>query len=251
MISFYYLNSKKIKNISMFNVLQNNCFIQHTGNSHSEMHDDSTFIMRGKYKENKPWKDGVIYKGWERPVKKKENGPLLTLYDDSCFTMYNIWEKDVVRVEKFTFELDESDSLLNSSEITMEQLQKSESFLKAQKNKGYYYPADKEYDGVENPNQIEHESGQTTVTITDFICTTCPPDWTPSIEKTEGAPLLEVAENAEVRVTGDISIVANDEGITIKHRKLNADLSDSSDTINFSFEELRKLKQYLTLVPTS
>lgn len=64
-------------------------FTQMTGNSHSELHDDSTVIMRGKLKEGlPPWKDYYlennvkVYNEWGyRPFSVRDNGPLVGLYD--------------------------------------------------------------------------------------------------------------------------------------------------------------------------
>lgn len=77
--------------------MSNNSFTQMTGESHSEMHDDSIFIMRGVpldyYKKPtiKPWADGN-FMGWTRPIEKRGNGPVTELYDKSQILIRGKWD---------------------------------------------------------------------------------------------------------------------------------------------------------------
>lgn len=149
-------------------LLLGNIFQQMTGNAHSEIHDNSKFIMRGP--SEVPWvgeDNGHCGENWITPIKPT-NSPVLGLYDVSQFIMRGKWE---------------------------------------------YNEEDK------------------------------PIDWNPTIEKIEGQPLLEIIENAEVRITGnsvlkmnDFSIEATSEGISF---------GSGEDSVIFSIEELKKLKTFL------
>lgn len=275
-----YINISSDNGMKNVILIHNDSFIHHSGSSHEELHDCSTFIMRGPIdkttapilpknypnKRSKPWQDyyadedGVEEQS-RRPMKPRTErgkvGPLNSMYDESIFFMRGKWdlEKDVIKAEKVSFTLSEDSSLRNDSEITMDKLKEDSDFKNWQQQTQQFYDADLEYtdfDFTGETNQVSINSATGEVTIQNYIFTTCPPNWSAEVLKREDSPLLEVSENAEVRVKGDIAIFVDDSGITIKHKNLETeDLADSSDSIQFIFEELKKLKQYLTNVPTS
>ena len=243
-------------------ILTDNIFVQMSAKAHTEMHDDSTVVMRGPWLEtlsnsldgivtkvkNKPWKDCGAYEGWRRPVSIK-NGPLDSMYDQSGFMMRGVWdlEKDVNREEEVTIILDQDkdSQIINSTnDLTIEELVKSETFKEWQKENNKYYEEGLKYnwpdDATEEKlNDIIHDFGSTEVTIKNYIFTTCPPDWKPFIDKVEDSPLLQITDNADVRVSDNVSIMADKTGIEIKSDNTKA--NGESKTIKFTFEQLEKL----------
>lgn len=151
-----------------------NVFNQMTGNSHSEIHDNSKFIMRGPLNGLTPWQDGIRNghnnEDWIRPIKPN-NSPVFGMYDTSQFIMRGIWNID---------------------------------------------PETK------------------------------PEDWDENIKKIDGQPLMEIIENAEVRITGesvfkmtDFIIEATSEGISFSD-------GTEDNTVSFSISELKELKKFLS-----
>lgn len=246
--------------------IQNNSFIQHSGNSHEEVHDASTIIMRGKINSNRnfmnrkhPWED--YYEGAEefrRPVMPRDNGPLNSMYDESVFYMRGVWnlEKEGFKQETVTLTLnDENDGeIINGSEApTIDELaEKSQTFKNWQKQQGKYYDK-KVSDDYPSPegqtkNEIEYEVGSTTLTIKNYIYTTCPPDWTAEIPRKPDSPLLELSDNAEVRFSGNIKIQADEKQITFTKQidDPEASLAEDNNSVTFTFDELKQLKSLLS-----
>lgn len=253
-------------------ILTDNIFVQMSAKAHTEMHDESTIVMRGPWGDNKypedyrgdkdklipgtnetkkPWNDGQDYEeGWRRPVPIKK-GPLNSMYDKSGFMMRGHWdlEKDVNRAEEVTITLDaEKDATIvnGSDDLTIDKLAESETFKEWQKENNKYYEKDlvEKYqwpEGTEEgeENEIEHTFGDTEVTIKNYIFTTCPPDWSPFLKKQEDSPLLQITDNADVRVSDNVSITADSTGIEIKSDNTKA--NGESKTIKFTFEQLEKL----------
>lgn len=67
-------------------------FIQHTGNSHQELHDNSRLIMRGP--DTKPWfnryKDEATSSNWGTPVKNAD-GPTFGMYGKPTVVIREDW----------------------------------------------------------------------------------------------------------------------------------------------------------------
>lgn len=254
-------------------ILTDNIFVQMSAKAHTEMHDESTIVMRGPWGDNKypedyrgdkdklipgtnetkkPWNDGQDYEeGWRRPVPIK-NGPLNSMYDKSGFMMRGHWdlEKDINRAEEVTITLDEekdADIVNGSEELNIDKLAESDTFKQWQKDNNQYYEKDlvNKYqwpEGTEEgeKNEIEHQSSSTEVKIKNYIFTTCPPDWSPFLKKQEGSPLLQITDNADVRISDNISITADKTGIEIKQDNTKTNDSESK-TIRFTFEQLERL----------
>lgn len=65
-------------------------FIEHADNTHTEMHDDSIFIMKGRRSgsEDGYGDIGHLNKNWTTPMQNGNDSPVLQLYDSSSFSMY-------------------------------------------------------------------------------------------------------------------------------------------------------------------
>ena len=141
-------------------------FVQHENKIHTELHDNSKIIMRGKARESQfdtsdrevePWNDyraaygstssTHLNKDWSRPMTACDNSPTLQMYDESNFIMRGTWK----------------------------------------------------YDESKKPE-----------------------GWKDHPDKTEGNPLFECYENAEVRI-GSATIKADGEGIEINGIKFTND----------------------------
>lgn len=161
--------------------LTGNIFHQMTGNAHSEIHDNSKFIMRGPIQSSSiyPWNEGFKsddYRGshlgedWTRPIKPT-NSPVLGMYDVAQFMMRGVWNTE---------------------------------------------SEDK------------------------------PLDWNEHLEKIEDQPVVEIIENADIRIYGtselkldSFNIIANSNGITFGD-------GTEENNVTFSISELKKLKSFLT-----
>jgi hypothetical protein len=71
---------------------------------------------------------------------------------------------------------------------------------------------------------------------TKYTVTYSDSNWVPHPEKITGNPVMEIIEDAEVRVTGKGQILVNDEGVTF---------GNASGSVTFSIEELTALKNLL------
>lgn len=146
-----------------------NIFEQMTGNAHSEIHDNSKFIMRGP--SNHPWAgttNGHCNESWVTPIKPTSS-PVLGMYDVSQFIMRGKWE---------------------------------------------YNEEDK------------------------------PEGWNSTIEKIDGQPLLEIIEDAEVRISGNSILKMNDFNIEATSEGIS--FGSGENSVTFSIEELKKLKTFLS-----
>ena len=219
-------------------LLEGSPFIQYTGKAHTEMHEGSIFVMRPTT-YTQPWKDGNYGTQWKRPVAPYSNSPIFGMYEKSQFCMRGIWEEEgkeyigsfylsdensIYFTEKQNFSTDYNtwpeiikekflDSLegmdRNIVEI-IEIIEKEETISGVKK---YSYLAKTKY----------------TVTYSDT-------NWKPHPEKIAGSPVMEIIEDAEVRVTGQGQILVNDEGVTF---------GNASGSVTFSIEELTALKNLL------
>lgn len=238
------------------------------GNAHFESYDDSIFVMRGKTALNKPWLDGDYIghndKNWLSPVKAS-NSPLLGMYDTSQFTMRGVWdtEKDLLI---YTSTITLTDLALDEEFSTIEEMPEDVRrliFMKMNEyslqNKRYptYWGFDNEYDlrtahDEETGDVITeitltlNSSNNYNLTVKNICYTTCPPDWKEHLDKIEDQPVVEIIENADVRIYGnselkltDYSIIANSEGFTFKDNFIGEEVS-------FSISELKELKKLLS-----
>lgn len=233
-----YINIASKNDTDNLNInIHGSSFINTTGNSHIEAHDDSTFIMRGivPLKENgeqKPaWSDGVA--GWIRPIATRENGPGVGYYDKSTFIMRGKWNtEETITQNTSSFTVYDLESFPeNPNDFTEEMMDKYKQALI--KNKQYYI------DGG-TVTYSDKGSGEYLVTVTNANVTDKPTGWDAHPVKIEEQPLVEIIEDAEVRITGnselklnDFSICAGADGITF---------SDGSDSVTFTIAELKALK---------
>lgn len=241
-----------------------NIFEQMTGNAHSEMHDDSCFIMRGTTTKV-PWKEGMkpdqwtkthLDKSWYRPITT-DNGPLFSMYDKSQFIMRGNWdysEEYSIYSSNFTF-IDENIEIAPVSIETMTEETRKKFFNainKTQLDAGEYTLYNNLKDAYDEEtgellttiSSTLNPDGGLSLTISKFKYNSVPENWNESLEKVEGQSLLEVIENAEVRIKGDsvfkmndFSIVATSEGISF---------GNGENSVTFSIEELKKLKTFLS-----
>lgn len=242
------------------------------GNTSFVMHDESSVVMRGPWVEKskslsspeeiikkKPWQDCQNYEGWRRPVSIK-NGPLNSMYDQSGFMMRGVWdtEKDINRLETLTLTLEEEDPIKNETEVDIDKLAStSTTFKKWQKANNTYYEkelVDKYQfpeEESEEKNKIEYESGAATLKITNLIYTTCPPDWKPFVDKIEDSPLVQITDNANIRISENFTMTADNNGITIvvppakqeveEESVMAAEAPEVKKEIKFTYEQLEKL----------
>lgn len=259
----------------------NNSFLQFTGNAHEEVHNNSKIILRGKEKNinTKPWQDGISFgREFVTPVLQTEDSPIIGLYDSSNFIMHGVWDTttDLHNNGKLTFKVSSTDTLANTNEITWDSIKDKQEFKEAQKKEGKYYLSHLEsvtntngYDTDESEIKIvksnsPDEDDNYIITVSNFTYTTRPPDWEAHPKKIENNPLLELFDNAEIRLGGNISIYA-DNYTSEEYKKLEAQNNTTSTTsttqetiitaitfkdknshsVSFSIDELIQLKKLL------
>jgi hypothetical protein len=226
--------------------LTGNIFQQMSGNAHSEIHDDSKLIMRGPLGSNQPWLDGVQYGGhcdrdWRRPILQ-DNSPVLGMYDVSQFIMRGTWNTD-------------DDWTLNNFEITLGDWDAAlplptsvEDLPEEFKQKLFIGNMTKIRDYTDEDGNIltTFTLTGTNLKVANYEYSTKPLDWKEHIDKIEDQPVVEIIENADIRVYGNselklinYSIIANSEGFTFKDNTIGEEVS-------FSISELKELKKLLT-----
>lgn len=170
--------------ISSRNEGQSNIYI--LDNTHTEMRQDSIFSLRGNVQtvekqiqnEDGTFKQVSVTRPWaDYPYKTPIDGSMLTMYDNSIFTMHGIWNSSNV--------YDEDNTLLFSP----------------------------------------------------------PAYWKEHPEKKKDSPLVEIIDNAEIRLYGNISIKANTQNdittITFSGKK-------NEPVVSFTLEELNQLKSLIS-----
>lgn len=229
-------------------VLTGNIFQQMSGNAHSEIHDDSKLIMRGPLSEDKKaWEDGLgeqdnghCGRDWRRPILP-DNSPVFGMYDISQFAMRGVWDLDNIwNTRTTTFYISDWDTTLSTpksmAEIPQEYLQQLAN-----------YNMNKVRDLVDENGNIltQFTVSGTTLEIYNFEYSTMPANWNEHIQKIEDQPVVEIIENADVRIYGNselkltnYSIIANSEGFTFKD-------NNTGDYEIFSMENLKQLKKLL------
>lgn len=99
-------------------ILTDDIFVQMSSKAHVEMHNTSTFVMRGPLDEGKkPWEDAAEYDTeshtWVRPMQIRDKSPLLYLADASGFVMHGKYEyekSDTEPPEWWKSEVDKQDN---------------------------------------------------------------------------------------------------------------------------------------------
>lgn len=241
-----------------------NIFEQMTGNAHSEMHDNSCFIMRGKT-TTVPWAEGMrpstytkthLDKTWRRPIET-EDSPLLSLYDSSQFIMRGRWNysKDFsIYSNTFTF-IDTEISEPPTSIASMAEGTKEKFFntLNESSFSGYGYSR---YNNLRDAYDVEtgellttiitteNADGGFSISVSNFEYNDVPEGWSESLKKIEGQSLLEVVEDAEVRISGNSILKMNDFNIEATSEGIS--FGDGTEKVTFSIEELKKLKTFLS-----
>lgn len=241
-----------------------NIFEQMTGNAHSEMHDNSCFIMRGKT-TTVPWAEGMrpstytkthLDKTWRRPIET-EDSPLLSLYDSSQFIMRGRWNysKDFsIYSNTFTF-IDTEISEAPTSIASMAEATKEKFFntLNESSFSGYGYSR---YNNLRDAYDVEtgellttiitteNADGGFSISVSNFEYNDVPEGWSESLKKIEGQSLLEVVEDAEVRISGNSILKMNDFNIEATSEGIS--FGDGTEKVTFSIEELKKLKTFLS-----
>lgn len=77
--------------------------------------------------------------------------------------------------------------------------------------------------------KTSYGSTQDKITITNFNYSDKPADWKEHPDKIDGSPLIEIIEDSEIRLSGNIKITGDTNGISF---------SNGEKTIDFSFEQL-------------
>lgn len=242
-----------------------NIFEQMTGNAHSEMHDNSCFIMRGGKTPTAPWAEGMrpsaytkthLNKTWRRPIET-EDSPLLSLYDSSQFIMRGRWNysKDFsIYSDEFTF-IDTEISEVPTSIASMTEATKEKFFnaLNESSFSGYGYSR---YNNLRDVYDVEtgellttiitteNADGGFSISVSNFEYNDVPEGWSESLKKIEGQSLLEVVEDAEVRISGNSILKMNDFNIEATSEGIS--FGDGTEKVTFSIEELKKLKTFLS-----
>lgn len=232
--------------------LTGNIFQQMEHNSHSEMHHNSKFIMRGKgadygwQEKSNIWYINEEYshlgQDWTRPVRPVENdSPVLGIYDVAQFTMRGVWNTDDNWTLANSYTLSNWDTTLpipTSVEELPEEFKQKLISASGTKVRDY-----KDEDG----NILTTFTlTETNLKVANYEYSTKPLDWNEHLDKIEDQPVVEIIENADVRIYGnselkltDYSIVANSEGFTFKD-------NSAGEEVSFSISELKELKKLLS-----
>lgn len=233
-----------------------NCFTQMTGNAHSEIHDNSKFIMRGRYNainsSRNPWNDGTSNghnnDNWIRPIKPSDS-PVIGMYDVAQFTMRGVWNYDEGPVSTTASIRFNDPTLTEINFTTISEMRENapDTYELLKKARNSIEVMDWIDDNGTNQTQITSavlSDGGFEIKVTKYKYSKIPYEWNAYLEKLEGQPVLEVIENSDVRIRGnselkltDYSIIANENGITFK---------DNTDEVTFSMTELKQLKALLT-----
>jgi len=228
--------------------LTGNIFQQMEHNAHSEMHHNSKFIMRGLSSEH-PWEEDGIWipstdsthlnQDWTRPIHPiEQDSPVLGMYDVSQFIMRGVWNNTEPNWKLGSLEIDtdRTTAPTSFSELTIDekdQICKSLNAVEIQ-----------ESENDDNKTTFSVSSGKLWITNIEYH--TKPLNWQEHLNKIEDQPVVEIIENADVRIYGNselkltnYSIIADSNGFTFK------DNSSNAEGITFSMEDLNKLKQLL------
>lgn len=242
-----------------------NIFEQMTGNAHSEMHDNSCFIMRGGKTPTVPWAEGMrpsaytkthLNKTWRRPIET-EDSPLLSLYDSSQFIMRGRWNysKDFsIYSDEFTFiDTEISEAPISIASMTETTKEKFFNALNESSFSGYGYSR---YNNLRDAYDTEtgellttivateNADGGFSISVSNFEYNDVPEGWSESLKKIEGQSLLEVVEDAEVRISGNSILKMNDFNIEATSEGIS--FGNGTEKVTFSIEELKKLKTFLS-----
>lgn len=160
-------------------------------------------------------------------------------------------KKDENMIEFLTFQLDKKNKFIDSSEIKLEDLLKTKEAKEALRDVDMYYDAEiaNNYPQPKEgeKNEVTHKVGDLTATVRNFVYTKCPPNWSPYDKRTEGYPLLQITENADIRFSEHFSVVADDSGITITVPPEENDgaaakkKKKKKEKIKFTYKQLKKL----------
>jgi len=240
--------------------IMNNSFIHHSGNSHEEMHDGSMLIMRSPtfeaaYKSYKmPWTDytgpDINQKYFSSPIQIHDNGPLINMYDKATFHMSGTWITDEDEVDFWTKAteykwIDNQWQYIHHDYIqfiTSTEADPTEGLdQQAIDDLNAQLAADGEgcvYSSGGTVTVISHPvSGGYTLKITGFkVKYTGPEGWSRYATKIPGSPVLELTQDAELRLHDSFSIKADNDGI---------EFSDGTDSVKFTIAELKALKNSL------
>lgn len=204
-------------------------FTQMTGNAHNEFHDDSRLIMRGSGSSSNPWNDG-LYKGWTRPISNRGNGPVAEIYDKSQILIRGSWDTtEVTGKTSFSFRIPKTSTPINSvADLTGEA---KEIFEALQMELNEYYVSGGTI------TKTGYNSWEDKIEISKCNYSNKPADWKEHPDKIDGSPLIEIIENSEVRLSENIKITGNNNGISF---------SNGEKTVSFSLDELERLKSLLS-----
>lgn len=186
----------------------------HIDNSHTETRQNSILSLRGKCQQK--------YAYLDYPYKPIKNGSMLTLYGESRFIMrnyWNEWEEISGSIVFYSDDLTAATSMTNLSESA------KEGFDKTMEELNYtYIPSEEEILTSETLS-----NGKIKYTLSNCKYKSSIPMRMP---KEEGSPLMELIEDAELRMEGNGTINVTSEGISI-------------NGIEFTNEQLAALKNLL------
>jgi len=216
----------------------NNAFVQYAENSHSEMWNASRFIMRSGNRgyRNVPGLSNRIFDSddytWASPVAKVADNPYIGVYDGSGFQMTGvITDTDAPIANKnFTF----TSTTTTDPSVSLDQQALDD--LEA-------YALSTRYQKLEGITYMSHtgESGNYTITVQADKCYYMGPEgWNRHLVKDNGSPILELSENAEVRIYQNFSIKADNEGI-----EFSSGAGADFKSVHFTVDELIRLKALL------
>ena len=228
--------------------LTGNIFQQMEHNAHSEMHHNSKFIMRGLSSEH-PWEEDGIWipstdsahlnQDWTRPIHPiEQDSPILGMYDVSQFIMRGVWDniEPNWKLGSPAIDTDRTTAPSSFSELTINEKDQ------ICKSLGAVEIRESEDDDNKTTFSVSYEK----LWITNIEYHTKPLNWQEHLNKIENQPVVEIIENADVRIYGNselkltnYSIIADSNGFTFK------DNSSNAEGITFSMEDLNKLKQLL------
>lgn len=212
-----------------------NAFIQQDGTMHHEMHDDSTFIMRGATNDA-PYYDtqGMMLGSqrhmgldWSRPVSPR-NGPVFQMYERSNFIMRGEWKSTVETIKDYKTEtqgysLDKKDE---NNIALFESSGDKQKFIDEKTEAGFTVLS---IEDVYKPRASSKD-----ITIEFKAVKT---GWKEYIDFS-GNPILEITDTSQLRLHKGASINADKEGITFIEN-----ITDKDTFIHFTWDELRALKQ--------
>lgn len=250
-------------------ILTDQIFVQMSANSHIEMHNNSVFAMRGNLGPDiEPWQDAEQYgteHEWTRPLPARENGPVLSMNDESVFVMHKRFLEDSeVRTYQGTIRLkvairEEQETQINApytyfANSDDPKFDEIKDVLKKNLPENFILEEDQDGTKVEVNKAHNYISDHIyNIDVSKFKYHVKHPEWwKPQVERKPDCPLLEVVDNAELRFGGSMKIeTKNRNGETIiafskSDVKPNVEKkTEEEQLVEFTLSDLAKLKKLI------